>query len=126
MILLDSNIIIYLRDPAFSEHIANRLPDERLHTCNVIIAEVLGHSGLEKTDSRYFENFFAAMKTHDFDEKVLKQVIYLRKTQNVELPDAIVAATALTNDLTLWTHDTRDFKKITGIQLFDPLQNRTR
>jgi predicted nucleic acid-binding protein len=121
MILLDSNIIIYLRDPRLSEKIAAQLPDERLHTCNVIIAEVLGHRGLDKADSHSFENLFKAMKNHSFDESVLKHVVALRKTATIELPDAIIAATALANNLTLWTHNTKDFKKVPGLQLFDPL-----
>ncbi len=123
LILLDSNIVIYLRDPARSGHIVQQLQahDERLGTCNVIVAEVLGFNGLESVDSRYFKDFFATMKNYAFDELVTERVIAIRKAANIQLPDAIIAATALANDAVLWTHNTDDFSRITGLQLFDPL-----
>jgi predicted nucleic acid-binding protein len=57
----------------------------------------------------------------EYGESVLKHVVALRKTATIELPDAIIAATALTNALILWTHNTKDFKKAPELQLFDPL-----
>ena len=121
MILLDSNIIIYLRDPKWGEKIFHQVEATRLATCNVVIAEVLGYKGLEKSDADHFERFFIAMKNFLFDDKVTKMVIDLRKRYAIELPDAIIAATALTNDLSLATHNTEDFEKIPDLLLFDPL-----
>lgn len=122
MILLDSNILIYLRDPAFGEKIVNQLDGSRLHTCNVIIAEVLGFKEIEYMDAKYFENLFAVMKNHPFDEAATRKVIELRRSVNIELPDAIIAATALVNNLTVWTRNDDDFKKIPGLRLFNPLK----
>lgn len=121
MILLDSNIVIYLRDPQWGEAIANRLKDERLHTCNVVIAEVLGFHGLEVAETHYFERLFAAMKNHPFNDAVTNKVIELRRIMTIQLPDAIIAATALQNNLTLWTHNTDDYQAIPDLQLFDPI-----
>lgn len=124
MILLDSNIIICLRDPAFGDAIVSQLPNARLHTCNVIVAEVLGYKDIESSDIKYFEDLFAAMKNNLFDDIVTKRVIELRKTTQLELPDAIIAATALENDLILWTHNFADFKNISGLRLFDPITHQ--
>lgn len=121
MILLDSNVIIHLRNPILGEKIANQLHGLRLHTCNIIIAEVLGYKGIEIADAKYFENLFATMKNHAFDDVVTSKVIELRRTVGIKLPDAIVAATALSNNLTIWTHNTDDFKNIPNLQLFDPV-----
>lgn len=121
MILLDSNILIYLRDPQWGETVANQLNNQRLHTCNVIIAEVLGFRDLETIESRYFEQLFLTMKNHPFDDAVTSKVIELRRTIAIQLPDAIIAATALQNNLTLWTHNVDDFKAIPHLFLFDPL-----
>jgi len=121
VILLDSNIIIYLRDPEWGEKIAGKLHDERLATCNVVIAEVLGYKHLEAADAQFFERLFASMKNHSFNDMVVKRVIELRKTETIQLPDAIIAATAITNDLTLWTHNTEDFDNIPGLRFVDPL-----
>lgn len=121
MILLDSNIVIYLRDPNWGEKISSQIDDERLATCNVIISEVLGFKGLDKSDADYFERFFATMKNFQFDDTITKMVIELRRRHTIQLPDAIIAATALANDLSLCTHNIEDFEKIPDLLLFDPL-----
>ncbi len=120
--LLDSNILIYLRHPQLGQKIAAQLHDIRLHTCNIIVAEVLGYKDIDNTDAQYFEDLFATMKNHAFDDAITNKVIELRRTVNIELPDAIIAATALANDLILWTHNTEDFKKISDLSLFDPIE----
>jgi len=121
LILLDSNILIYLRDPALGEKIAAQLQDSRIHTCNIIIAEVLGYKAIEDVDAKYFEELFSTMKNHLLDDTITSKVIELRRTVTIELPDSIIAATALTEDLILWTHNTEDFEKIPSLRLFDPI-----
>jgi predicted nucleic acid-binding protein len=121
VILLDSNIVIYLRDPRWGEIIANQFNEEGLHTCNVVVAEVLGFKGLEKIDARYFEQLLSTMTNHMFSDVVTDKVVELRKAMTIQLPDAIIAATALTHKLTLWTHNTGDFNVVPGLLLFDPL-----
>ena len=39
------------------------------------------------------------------------------------LGDSIIAATAMTHNLTLVTHNTEDFRWIAGLELLDPLTN---
>ena len=121
MILLDSNIIIYLRDPAVSDSLIDKLRNERLDTCNIVISEVLGFKGLGYEDTRYFSDLFHSMKNHSFDENVTREVINVRKHTSIQLPDAIIAGTAIANRLTLWTHNTEDFLKVKGLQIFDPI-----
>lgn len=122
MALLDSNILIYLRHPEFGKEISAKLVNQRLSTCNIIIAEVLGFKGLEPEDAKYFEQLFAAMKNCSFNSSVTKKTIEIRRAINIQLPDAIIAATAIENDLALWTHNAEDFKDVPGINLVDPLE----
>ncbi len=84
---------------------------------------MLGFSELGLTDARYFEELFAAMKNCLFDDIVTKYVIELRKTRAIQLPDAIIAGTALANNLTLWTHNAEDFNNIPHLRLSDPLMS---
>ena len=46
--------------------------------------------------------------------------IALRKEYKIKLPDAIIAATALANDLTIVTNNIKDFSNISGLQLINP------
>jgi predicted nucleic acid-binding protein len=121
MILLDTNIIIYLHGAKLEDAVADKLQNTNLDTCNIIIAEVLGYKYIDPEDARYFEDLFATMKNHILNEEVTNKVIELRQTTNIKLPDAIIAATAIVNGLVLWTHNTDDFKSISKLQLFDPL-----
>jgi predicted nucleic acid-binding protein len=52
------------------------------------------------------------------------QTIAIRKSNKTKLPDAIIAATALVNELTLITRNTADFKNITGLNLLDPYKQQ--
>ena len=121
MILLDTNIVIYLHGAQLKDRVLADLQTSSLSTCNVIVAEVLGYKFVELDDAKYFETFFATMKNHLLDKEVTNKVIELRRTTNAKLPDAIIAATALVHDLVLWTHNTDDFKNIPRLQLFDPI-----
>lgn len=121
MILLDSNIIIYLRDVRYTEKIAMGLRGKRLYTCNIIMVEVLGYKGLTAADSLGFADLFSTMNNVPFDEAITKQVIAIRKTTNIQLADAIIAATAIVQKLSLWTSNTEDFTRVDGLEIFDPL-----
>jgi predicted nucleic acid-binding protein len=121
MILLDTNIVIYLHGALLNDTVADQLRNSTLDTCNVIVAEVLGYKFVNPEDTKYFEDLFAAMNNHIFDNEVTAKVIELRQTTSIKLPDAIIAATALVNDLALWTHNTDDFSNIPKLRLFDPI-----
>jgi predicted nucleic acid-binding protein len=121
MILLDTNIVIYLHGTQLEDEVTDKLRNSSLDTCNVIIAEVLGYKFIDPEDAKYFEDLFSTMNNHIFNEQVTSKVIELRQTTNIKLPDAIIAATALVNGLILWTHNTDDFKNIPKLQFFDPI-----
>lgn len=121
MILLDTNIIIYLYGADLDDVVAKKLQSSTLDTCNIIIAEVLGYKQIEAEAARYFKDLFDTMHNHLLDKEVTNKVIGLRRETNIKLPDAIIAATALVNGLELWTHNTDDFKNVPNLQLFDPI-----
>lgn len=54
------------------------------------------------------------------DLKILDSAVLLRKVKKISLADAIIAATAIVGDLTLVTHNKKDFEWITELKLFDP------
>lgn len=121
MILLDTNILIYLRNGRLNEKTIDLLRSSTLASCNIIVAEVLGFKLIDRDDAAYFKGLFESMKNLPFDDAVTEKVIELRQTVNIKLPDAIIAATALSNNAELWTHNTDDFRAVAGLQLFDPV-----
>ncbi len=58
----------------------------------------------------------------DISPKVVAECVHLRKKKKIKLPDAIIAATAIANTLTLITCNTKDFETITGLSLLNPFE----
>lgn len=62
--------------------------------------------------------------TQPYYSKLLKFIeiaITLRQRRKRSLGDSIIGATALSNDLSLATHNIKDFKWIDELELIDPL-----
>ena len=53
----------------------------------------------------------------ELENEVKRQTIQIRKRLNVKLPDAIIAASAISNKLQLFTAD-KGFRKIPGLASF--------
>lgn len=57
------------------------------------------------------------------DDDLLLTTIQIRKQNSkLKLPDAIIAATAITKNLILITRNTEDFKNITELKTINPFE----
>lgn len=120
--LIDSNVVIGYLD--------NKLPIHGMETMNKIIDNVPNISIITKieilrfntsaADYRVLEEFVSESITLNLDNTVVDKTISICKSARIKLPDAIIAATALVNNLILITRNTDDFKKIAGLKLFNP------
>jgi len=52
--------------------------------------------------------------------KIIEQTISLRKVMRTKIPYAIIAATALHQELVLVTRNTDDFKEVEGLTYINP------
>jgi len=82
--------------------------------------ELLAWPKAEQEQLSILNQFINSVVDCGLDEPVILKGIGIRKEYRVKLPDAIIAATALVNDLNLVTRNTDDFKNITGIKLINP------
>lgn len=82
--------------------------------------KLLASTYLTVEESLKFTEFINSSVVHPLTEAVIQQTIYIRKNFRVKLPDSIIAATALTHNITLLTRNTADFKKILGLNVVDP------
>ncbi|HOJ96642.1 MAG TPA: type II toxin-antitoxin system VapC family toxin [Methanospirillum sp.] len=123
--LIDSNILIYF--------ITGSAPDNVLRTIrNILVSsfyisiisriEVLGWN--KHTDESY-------KKTNDLlhystiipvDEAVANEAIRIRQRTHTKLPDAVIAATAISLSATLVTRNYKDFISIQGLKLLNPFE----
>jgi predicted nucleic acid-binding protein len=71
---------------------------------------------IERVLSAFFDNSRILL----LDEDVVEITISVCKQHKIKLPDAIIAATALSLNLTLLTRNTEDFKHIQGLTVVNP------
>ena len=119
--LLDTNAVI--------DFAANRLPLSSAQKLSEIVDDAPVISFINKIELIAFTNvpivvnsFVDAAKVITINDEIINQTIEVRKRYRLKLPDAIIAATAIVNNLTLVTHNIKDFRKINGLNLIDSYQ----
>jgi predicted nucleic acid-binding protein len=120
--LLDSNVIIgYLAGaiPAPGMRVVSAIVDETAHISVISQIEVLRFNDTPENE-RILEDFVRASWVHPLSNSVVRRTIALCKRRKIKLPDAIIAATALTENCILVTRNTGDFKNIAGLGLLNP------
>lgn len=82
--------------------------------------ELLGWSGHTAVSRRETEALLAQLMEITLTPAIVAAVIDIRSTIAIKLPDAIIAASALAENLPLMTRNTNDFKRIAGLVIIDP------
>ena len=99
--LVDTNIFILL----FNDSLAEPLPDGEI-VCSVITEmELLSFPDITPSEETLIRKMLADMTVYDIDQTVKEEVIRLRRTSKLKLPDAIIAATATCYHAVLVTND---------------------
>jgi len=81
--------------------------------------EVLGFNAPPQ-DYQLLQSFFQDAIIFELLSEVVDGAIELRKAYKIKLGDSIIAATALTYDLSLLTRNTNDFKQLANLRLINP------
>lgn len=126
MILLDTNICIYLinaRPPGVLAHFQHYRLGE-IGLCSIVAAE-LTHGVAKSQSARNraaLEMFLAPMDILPFDEKATWVYGELRAElerlgQPIGALDTMIAAHALSRDAILVTNNTREFSRVAGLRL---------
>ncbi len=115
MTVLDTNVLIYFSEGRFAEPLA-----VTGYFISVITEiEALGHKGLSAPNEANLRTIIEQMTVLSVDETVKEEAIRLRRTTNLRLPDAIVAATAIVTGSELLTHD-EDLLRAPGLKASAP------
>jgi len=120
--LIDSNIVI--------DYLAGRLPNSGMEFLKPIVnqapnvsvitkIEVLGFNSSEEMHE-FLSGFFNDSHVIELTDTVVNKTIDLRRKVKIKTPDAIVAATALSQNLTLLTRNLKDFQAIFGLDCLNP------
>jgi predicted nucleic acid-binding protein len=106
--LLDTNVVIGLLKghvPAIALAEQSALSLNQAAVSQITRMELLGYPKLTDEEDRGIRIFLAACQVRLLDERIETEAIRLRRSGVFKLPDAIVAATAITGGLRLLTLD---------------------
>ena len=118
--LIDTNSVIDYLDNKLPSN-ANELIDGVDSRISVITRmELLAWPGADKEQTFILKKFINSSEVFALEEPIILKAIEIRKTYKTKLPDAIIAATALVNNLTMITRNTKDFEKIDGLKSLNP------
>ena len=121
--LLDTNTVIYYLNSSLPEKSLDLLDVSIATSCNISVItkiEVLGWMPPNPSDSVIYEDFIQNASVSPLSEDIVNQTIALRKLYKIKLPDAIIAATAMVQNLILVSRNDSDFVKINGLDYQNP------
>ena len=84
----------------------------------VTYIEFLGYKDATQTT----KDFISLAHVIEINKSIIDTCIFIRKAQSIKLPDAIIAATALSLQYTLITNNGKDFSKISGLNIINLYQ----
>ena len=82
--------------------------------------ETLGFNFKTIEEQGVMENFINGSTIYGINDEVVNKTISIRKIKKIDLPDAIIAATAIEYNFTLITRNINDFQNIEGLKLLNP------
>ena len=112
--LVDTNIILYILSG--NEILANHLHHKNLYASFVSEIELLSYKNLSSKEEKTIHDFLLEFRIINIDETIKYEAIALRKKYGLKLPDCIIAATAISLQLTFITAD-KQFRQIDRLLL---------
>jgi predicted nucleic acid-binding protein len=120
--LLDSDVII--------GYLAGKIPVSGMKTVSAIVDQIPRISVISQIEILRFNdtpdnetvllNFVNSSLIYSLSAEAVQRTIEICKQNKIKLPDAIIAATALIENLILVTRNIDDFKDISGLELLNP------
>ncbi|HWZ65747.1 MAG TPA: type II toxin-antitoxin system VapC family toxin [Patescibacteria group bacterium] len=120
MVILDTNIFVYLSKGTLDRRI---ISDIDIAHASITRLESLGYSNILANELHLMSALFNESYNLALTDSVIDRAIKLRQYMHMSLGDSIIAATALENDIELWTANVNDFQHIEGLKLTNPLKD---
>lgn len=119
MILLDSNIFIYLANSTLDRRV---VASKDIAHASITKIESLGFSRIQANELLLLEALFSESYNLPLADDIVERATKLRQARNMSLGDAIIAATALEYGYELWTANEEDFIYIESLRIRNPLK----
>jgi predicted nucleic acid-binding protein len=119
--LIDTNVAIDFLANRFSggnKKKIHKIIDQIPNFSIITKIELLGFSTSE-SNLLILENFVNDSQIQLLSDEIVQKTIEIRRKYKIKLPDAIIAATAMVNQLTLVKRNISDFRNIDGLSLLN-------
>lgn len=113
-VLCDTNPLIYLLDG--NKEIANFLNNKQIHISVITELELFGKPDLSENDRKVIETMLENCFITEINHEIKQIYKDIKQNYTIKLPDAVIAATAISLDIPLLTSDS-DFQKILDLKL---------
>ncbi len=118
MIILDSNIFIYLVNGGLNRQV---IAKHDIAHASISKIEALGFPRIHINELLLLTSLFDESYNLPLTDAVVERATKLRQQKKMSLGDAIIAATALESNCVLWTANADDFLHIVGLKMVNPL-----
>ena len=124
MILCDTNILIeFYKNNEVVISALQEIGLPELAVCVITVGE-LYFGARDRRELLKIKKHLASLRQIPMDQETSELALSLLETyalsHRLSLPDAVIAATALRNDLSLYTINVKDFRFIAGLSLYQP------
>ena len=123
--LLDSDVVIGFlagKIPVSGMEAVSRIVDQTPRISVISQIEVLRFNDTPENENILI-SFVNSSVIYSLNFSIVQRTIELCKQSRIRLPDAIIAATALTENFILATRNIDDFKQIAGLELLNPWED---
>lgn len=124
MIWDTNSVIFFLQDllPLSSKaFLLTELNKKKLSYSIITEIELLSWKKLTETETETISRFLFNFSRIELSEEIKDETIRIRKAYGIKVPDAIISASALILNEPSLTHNHKDFKKVKGLKILDPL-----
>jgi len=124
--LIDTSVVIKYLNASISADSLSKLDqiidqESRISFINEIELQVWNPSNPD--DMAIYQEFVASSLVIGIDSNIIRETIRIRKHYRIKLPDALIAATALVNDLVLVADNDKDYEKVSDLKYINPAKN---
>lgn len=122
MILLDTNVLIEaFKGNAETKAVLQGFKRSDLGLSSITVMELI-YGARNNQEVRFIKQFINTLNVLLVNEKVSSEALNLverfAKSHTLDIPDALIASTALTENCELFTYNLKDFRFIPGLRLF--------
>jgi len=123
--LVDTNILIYYLAGALPEDTkptVDKILQESFNISIITRIELLGWKGHTDEGRTIARHLLDCSRCLPLTDPLAEETITIRYAASISIPDAVIAASALSIDATLVTRNEKDFAGVAGLTIFNPFR----